>query len=93
MDVFHITSSLQFCQYKSFHYIVSPQVCCAESELEEIQEWFNSRFKPWNATVITVDHPLPESGSSAMGRFLFSASPLMQELQGEWQEYCQVLKM
>ena len=73
-------------------YIVSPQVCCAESELEEIQEWFNSRFKPWNATVITVDHPLPESGSSAMGRFLFSASPLMQELWG-MAEYCQVLKM
>ena len=82
-----------FARTNLFISLQTPQVCCAESELEEIQEWFNSRFKPWNATVITVDHPLPESGSSAMGRFLFSASPLMQELQGEWQEYCQVLKM
>lgn len=56
-------------------------VCCAESEFAEIQEWFTSRHKPWNATVVAIDGEgeLPEMGRSTPGHFLFSASPLMQD--------------
>lgn len=60
------------------------EVCCAESEFAEIQEWFTSRHKPWNATVVAIDGEgeLPEMGRSTPGHFLFSASPLMQEFFG-----------
>ena len=69
-------------QVSGFHGLLDPgEVCCAESEFAEIQEWFNSRHKPWNATVMAIDGEgeLPEMGRSSPGHFLFSASPLMQE--------------
>ncbi|CAK9023337.1 unnamed protein product [Durusdinium trenchii] len=54
-------------------------VCCAEEDLDEIQEWFDSRTKPWMATVQPVPEELPEEGPSAVGHFLFSVSPLLED--------------
>lgn len=45
-----------------------------------LQEWFNSRHKPWNARVVLLPETDElEKGPSVAGQFLFSASPLMQE--------------
>ena len=46
--------------------------------MDEIQEWFDSRTKPWMATVQPVPEELPEEGPSAVGHFLFSVSPLLE---------------
>eukprot|EP00435_Cladocopium_sp_Y103_P066641 s200_g28.t3 len=41
-------------------------VCCAQSEFAEIQEWFNSRHKPWNATVVTDSEELLDTLRDSM---------------------------
>lgn len=51
MDVFHITSSLQFCPYKSFHYILHPLRCAVQKV-----SW--KRFRNGSTAALNLGMPL-----------------------------------
>lgn len=65
-------------------------VCCGEDSFEEVRDWFATRAKAWQATVVPATRTLldlaPEVGPSPPGRFLFSPSPLLQEAMSRLEE-------